>query len=261
LSKSINLDEPEEVKAELARLDWAESTKELASDILASYYNYRKIPFDKPKYERIETIPFIPIENELDSLIGGCGPKTATVLQLLKESYARIGEVWNLKWTDIDTEKGLASIVPEKGSRPRQIKLSPRLCVMLAKLPHKCPRVFGPGNLEKFRRNYEKQRNRLAMKLSNPRLLQVHFHTFRHWGACRTYWRTKDILFTQRLLGHRSLTSTLRYVQLVNWENENEFHVKAIKTAKETEDLVASGWDYVTTTPEPELAMIFRKRE
>ena len=92
LSKSCNLNETEEVKGLLARLGWAESTKELACDILASYYHYRKIPFDKPRYERIETIPFIPLENELDSLIGGCGPKTATALQLLKESYARIGE-------------------------------------------------------------------------------------------------------------------------------------------------------------------------
>jgi len=47
LSKSISLDEPEEVKVELARLDWAESTKELASDILASYYQCRKISIRK----------------------------------------------------------------------------------------------------------------------------------------------------------------------------------------------------------------------
>jgi integrase len=49
-------------------------------------------------------------------LIGGCGPKTSTVLQTLKETGARIGEIWRLNWSDIDNEKGLLNIAPEKGS-------------------------------------------------------------------------------------------------------------------------------------------------
>jgi integrase len=116
LSKSSELESPEQVKAELSRLEWANSTKELACDILADYYRYRQTPFNKPRYERMEKPPFIPLENEIDLLIGGCGPKTSTVLQTLKETGARIGEIWRLNWSDIDNEKGLLNIAPEKGS-------------------------------------------------------------------------------------------------------------------------------------------------
>jgi integrase len=258
LSKSSGLDSPEQVKAALSTLDWANSTKELACDILADYYRYRQIPFTKPRYERIEKLPFIPLENEIDLLIGGCGPKTSTVLQTLKETGARIGEIWGLKWSDIDNEKGLLNIAPEKGSRARQFKISSQLCSMIARLPHDGTLVFGKGNLEKFRRNYEKSRKGLARRLSNPRLNQVMLHTFRHWFATKTYWKTKDILFTQKLLGHRSLSSTLVYTHLVNWQSEDGFHSKAVKTTEEAKELVAQGWEYVATTPDQ--TMLFRRR-
>jgi len=41
---------------------------------------------------KIRKIPFIPTETEIDHLIAGCGRKTATLLQLLKETGIRIGE-------------------------------------------------------------------------------------------------------------------------------------------------------------------------
>ena len=92
LSKSSKLDSPEEIKAALS----TNSTKKLACDILADNYRYRQTLFNKPRYERIEKLPFIPLENEIDLLIGGCSPKTSTVLQTLKETGARIGEIWEL---------------------------------------------------------------------------------------------------------------------------------------------------------------------
>ena len=216
LSKSSKLDSPEEIKAALSTLVWANSTKELACDILADYYRYRQILFNKPRYERIEKLPFIPLENEIDLLIGGCGPKTSTVLQTLKETGARIGEIWELKWSDIDNEKGLLNISPEKARRV------------------------------------------LARRLSNPRLNQVMLHTFRHWFATKTYWKTKDILFTQKLLGHRSLSSTLVYTQLVDWKNSDDYTCKIASSIQEASSLIESGFDYVT---ELDGIKLFRKRK
>ena len=258
LSKSSQLESSEHVKAALSTLDWANSTKELACDILADYYRYRQIPFTKPRYERIEKLPFIPLENEIDLLIGGCGPKTSTVLQTLKETGARIGEIWGLRWSDIDNERGLLNISPEKGSRPRQFKISSQLCSMIARLPHDGTLVFGKGNLEKFRRNYEKSRKGLAKRLSNPRLNQVMLHTFRHWFATKTYWKTKNILFTQKLLGHKSLSSTLVYIQLVDWKNSDEYTCKMAKSIQEASSLIESGFDYIV---ELDGVKLFRKRK
>jgi integrase len=51
-------------------------------------------------------------------------------LQVLKETGARRGEAFNLKWTDIDLQPE-GTITPEKGSNPREFALSPKLLKML----------------------------------------------------------------------------------------------------------------------------------
>jgi integrase/recombinase XerD len=180
---------------------------------------------------------------------------------LLKETGCRIGEALRLEWPDLDSESCSVNIRAEKSSRNRQAKISQRLTALILRLPHKNKLVFSGTMTGTLRNHLDKTRKRSAIKLENPRLTRIHFHTFRHWYATKTYHRTKDILYTQKALGHRSLSSTLRYTQLVNWENDNEFHVKAVKLSKEAEELVSSGWEYVVTTPEPEKAMIFRKRK
>jgi len=45
--------------------------------------------WNPPKYKRVEKLPFIPTEQELDTLINSCGPKTSAFLQLLKETGMR----------------------------------------------------------------------------------------------------------------------------------------------------------------------------
>jgi len=46
------------------------------------------------------------MESEVDQLISGVGKKTAVYLQLLKETGARAGEAWNLRWVDINSQQG-----------------------------------------------------------------------------------------------------------------------------------------------------------
>jgi len=50
--------------------------------------------WNPPKYKRIHKHPTIPTETELDQLIAGSGQRTATFLQILKETGARCGEAW-----------------------------------------------------------------------------------------------------------------------------------------------------------------------
>ncbi len=258
LAKCADLADPEAVKHAIAKIDWSDGTKELACDAYALLAQSKDIEFNRPRYVRTETIPFIPLEAEIDSLISGTGPKTATVLQLLKETGARIGEAWALRWTDVDLENRIVTFTPEKGSRPRQFKLSAKLCSMISGLPKKDSRVFGNGNLEKFRRNYEKQRRHISEKLGNPRLHQIKMHSIRHWKATYEYHKTKDILHVMRLLGHKSIQNTLRYTQLVDWQTEADFVCRTAKTVKEASELIEAGFDYVT---EVDGMKLFRKRK
>jgi integrase len=72
-------------------------------------------------------------------------------------------------------------------------------------------KIFGLYSLNGFAASYYKQRKKIALKLQNPRIQQITFHTFRHWKGRTEYRRTKDILYVMRLLGHRNIKNTLIY--------------------------------------------------
>jgi len=100
-----------------------------------------------------------------------------------------------------------------------------------------------------------------ARKLQNPRLLQISFHTFRHWKATMLYHQTKDVLFVKEFLGHRKIDSTLLYIQLEKVlfkETNDEFTVRVAKKPEEVKPLLEVGFEYVC---EKDDLMFFRKRK
>jgi integrase len=112
--------------------------------------------------------------------------------------------------------------------------------------------LFGPKNgdpvfaadSELIRRNYGKQRKRLAAKLKNPRIKQITFHTFRHWKATMEYHKTRDILHVNEILGHKSLNNTMLYTQLISF-NDDEFTAAIAHTEEEACKFIEDGFAYV----------------
>jgi integrase len=263
LARRVNLFEPETVKEYLAFAKISESRKAKLSADLQRFYRHLAIAFEKPNYRQPEKLPFIPLESEVEQVVSGMGKKTACFLQLLRETGARAGEAWNIRWRDIDAERSAVTLWPEKNSRPRQLKLSNRLIAMLNSQPRNTVFVFHQSDADPIaslcnaRRNYERQRERLAAKLQNPRLLQISFKTFRHFKATMEYHRTKDILHVMQLLGHKNIKNTLVYTHLVNFESD-DYVCKAAATVDEAKALIESGFDYVTDVDRMKL---FRKRK
>jgi len=73
------------------------------------------------------------------------------------------------------------------------------------------------------------------------------------------YRKTRDILHVVKLLGHRQIRSTLVYTTLINFE-ANEYIVKRPITAKEEDELVKAGFEYVGFD-DKEQVLIYRKRK
>jgi integrase len=190
---------------------------------LAMCWVFRKMAWcqlESPKYKFQRKIPWLPTEAQLDQLIAGCKPRLATFLQILKETMARAGEAWALKWTDINGNI-LTINAPEKGSKPRQFKISNKLVSMINALPMKDERIFGPNtSLANFRTNYLRRRKQIARTLAEPRITKITFHTFRHWGATMLFHKTKNILYVQQQLGHRCIENTIVYTQLINFGSD-----------------------------------------
>jgi len=102
--------------------------------------------------------------------------------------------VLGLEWTDIDPEAGTISVTPEKGSDPRIFKISSKLLTMFLSFERTSVKIFTYKDKFYLAESFGKKRKRLAHKLGNPRVLRIHFHTFRHWKATMEYHKTKDIL-------------------------------------------------------------------
>jgi integrase len=111
--------------------------------------------------------------------------------------------------------------------------------------------------LAMFRKNVMFQRKRIAHKLQNPQIERIPFHTLGHLYGIMEYSKTKNILHVKERRGHRSITSTLIYTHLVNFEGD-EYHTATSKSLKEDEELLKAGFEYVT---EREGVKIYKKRK
>ena len=171
--------------------------------------------WDPPRCKVTRKLPFIPTEQELDSLISGCGKKTATFLQLLKETGMRAGEATSLFWIDLDLQKRILVLNnPEKNGTPRAFNLSLELTQMLSALQKKNDKLFANVTMSSLKSSFSQSRKKLSSKLQNPRLKRISFHTFRHWKATTLYHETKDPLYVKEFLGHKKLDTTLLYIQI-----------------------------------------------
>jgi integrase/recombinase XerD len=259
LAKNTDLT-PESVKEYLAKTkEWTDATKGMTVIVYGSFLKFNNLSWQPPKYKPTDKVPFVPTEADIDQLISGSGRILSTFLQFLKETGARCGEAAQLKWSDIDFERKIARITPEKGSRARILPISRKLMDMLNNHPKQSDKIF--ATLYSLKSNYYKTRKSIAFKLQNPRLKEIGLHTFRHWKATTEYHKTRDILHVQQLLGHRDLRNTLIYINLEKalFQNaDEEFHVKVAENLDEACKLLEVGFEYVTDING---AKLFRKRK
>jgi integrase len=276
LKKGANLNEPETVKKAIASLESSESYKALLAIAYEGFAKRNSIAWTRPNYKQNSPVPFVPHETEIDALISGSGKKMAVLLLTLKETAMRLGEAWQLEWKDLDIEnRTLTCNHPEKHSKARIFKISGQLANMLENLPKINQYVFNCGvrtqfghediktrmhNLKRQKALLAHPRKRIAEKLKNPRILNIHYHTFRHWKATQLYHQTKDVLYVMKFLGHRDVKNTLIYIDLeiaCFSQGGDEYHAKTARTETEVLQLIEAGFEFVCDIGD---AKIFRKR-
>ena len=253
LAKSgADLRDPESVRATLAEKTWVGRSKNNAADTYTIFLRMLGKSWEKPHYQEISKLPFVPTEGEIDVLIAGSGWKTSTFLQIMKETAMRPGEVKSATWDDIDFVSKTIRVTPEKGSNPRIFHLSDNLLKMLLNVQKRnqlkdANRIF-TQRLAHIRRYYERVRKRQAFKLQNPRLKKIMMKTFRTWKATMLYHETKDPWYVMEFLGHKNLQHTRKYVILESalFRGQNDsFVCKVAKTVEEGVELVELGFEYI----------------
>lgn len=120
----------------MALSNWTEANKRVFIIVYKNFTKTFNLSWDPPKTRVQQKLPFIPSEAEIDQLIAGCGKKTATVLQVLKDTGARGCEASKIQWIDVYEKHCTIRINnPAKGSLPRIVKVTPKTIAMIKALP------------------------------------------------------------------------------------------------------------------------------
>jgi len=266
VSQTCDINNPEIVKLWLADqknehhfakvCTWNNNTKTKFVNTYTIFLDFIGKTWMPPKYTVKEKLPFIPTEQEIDLLIASCGKVTATILQMLKETGMRIGELTQLTPENLDKQRKVVNITPEKGSNPRILPISEKLITMLNNLPHntriKYKTLFQPDK-DCLRDHLCTQRKQLATRLNNPRFLRIGFHTLRHWKGTTEYHTTKDILHVKQILGHKSIMSTMIYINLeaaLFLQTDENFTCKVAHNEQEEAELINAGFQHINNRGE-----------
>jgi len=138
-----------------------------------------------------------------------------TLVLMLSDTGARITELLTLKWQDVDLDNLLVKL-HGKGDKERIIPFSIEMRKRLYRLQQnsKYELVFPTRDGRQWKRcNVYRDVKALCGKLGvkcNPRLL----HSFRHSAATHYLKSGGSVALLQQVLGHESITTTMRYAHL-----------------------------------------------
>jgi integrase len=245
--KGANLAKPTSVETILATEPMKTAQKFLAVAAYKSYCKVMKILWeDPPEVDYQPREPFIPTPEEVNAFIFAGGKRTATFIQVAVTTGAREGEICRLKWIDVNSKDLTISINdPEKGSNTRTIPVPEKTIAMISALSRKYgENIFNPKS-SAARNNLIYLRRKLADVQKNPRFLQIHLHSFRHYFARKKLIETNNKPYVQYLLGHKSSSSTDRYTKFKDFPLEGKYNSAIALTPEEARRLVEEGWQYV----------------
>lgn len=257
LAKHVDLDNPERVKEFILSLKCSEGHKDNLVDAYNHYVKQYGLTWEKPKYMRYEKIRKIPREEDINKIIAVASLKYAVAYSVIRDTGLRPIELGWLRVRDFDLETGHVYPTTAKYGASRVLKVKPSTLAMLKKYISK----YGLGqndplwNSKRVRENWSRNKKVVAQRLQEPRLLSIRLYDLRHFKGSMEYRRTKDIVYVMRLLGHKNIKNTLRYVHEVDL-GEDEYVCKVAKTVKEATELIEAGFEYVT---EIDGARLFRK--
>jgi len=260
LAKHGELNDPESVKSVIATKYNDNNTKRLACYAYDAFLKFVGGQWNKPTYKPEHKQVFIPTEEEL-KLAMNSGHKVSFVYaRFLYETGARANEAQRLEWTDLDRERKKVTVKASKNGNSRMISISEDLINLLFSLPKDKETVFHKRPKNSRSTAFHNRMIRMAKIHNNPRLLKIHLHTFRHCKALREYHKTKSILHVKAVLGHRSIRTTMRYVELYteiyNDLLPEDYICETASNVTEAQKLIESGFDYVC---EIEGEKLFRK--
>lgn len=125
----------------------------------------------------------------------------------------RKGELLNLEWADVDLDQRLICVKNTKSNRKRYIPMNDVLVETLKALPKDEEAVYVFAN-PKTGDVYGDIKKSWATTMRRAKIENFRFHDLRHSFASRLVQAGVPIIVVKELLGHRDITTTMRYAHL-----------------------------------------------
>ena len=158
-------------------------------------------------------------KNEEDNLIDSCNGLIKSIVVFALNSGFRQSEILNLKWSDIDFNKGIITVTKTKNNDKKFLEMNSVLIDLLEYLRKNTSKnilyVFHDGSGDKitknnkiFRKDYKNAVKKCGVLVRHPDFC---FHSLRHSFCSSLSMKGVGIDKIAALAGHRSLVSTRRY--------------------------------------------------
>jgi integrase len=155
---------------------------------------------------------------EEERLLQNAAPYVQDVIRFALNTGLRIGEVFSLRWSQVDWENKILNVFAPKTEKMREIPVNAETLKVLQawRLGMKNEFVFYNPETGK---PFVDLKAGLALACRKAGISGVSWHTLRHTFASRLVDRGVDIVTVKELLGHSSITVTMRYTH-TNLENK-----------------------------------------
>ncbi|MEM3797246.1 MAG: site-specific integrase [Candidatus Bathyarchaeia archaeon] len=230
---------------------WSDGTKEYALITVQQYSEFKGLKVPRPNFRAYKnTELYVPSPSMVKQLVYRIQSiKLRAMVLIAVETGATESEVWNLRWKDVNLQNRTLTITGVKGHRTSTYPISEELLTLLMQIPKECDKIFplkNPRTINDWLKNYVKK---LAKETGNRDFLKIHFHTLRHFAISWYYFKTKDIVETQRFARHCNIQNTLRYVHIVkSWIRENEYDVVYANSKEELSKYLSEGYELISKT-------------
>jgi len=261
LAKHTTLAEPEAVKLFIATMKVSDSYKKNLCDVYNRYCKYHEIQWEKPKYLPEPKNIALPTREKLMILVSHATKTLSIKLQLSMETGLRPIELCRLKVKDIDADHKTVNPTTAKKGNPRTVPMTQNLTVKIQEhiIRHNLKptdKLF-KGDAINYGKQYRSMRDRLAQKLNDPSIQTIRLYDFRHYFCTKKLYDINNPYTVMVLMGHRKLETTMKYMHLMNL-NDDEWTVAGATTAKQATELLEHGFTYQTTI---EGIHLFKKRK
>ncbi len=175
-----------------------------------------RLHFEMPKVRNETTEDLTP--EQLEALVRAMAEdsnvQASNLMRLALFTGMRRGELFRLKWDNVDFERGFIVLVGTKGGGDQKIPLNEPARDLLARHPRGASPFVFPGRGGRQRTDIRKQVDRIKARAGLPKNFRP-LHGLRHVYASMLASSGQVDLYTlQKLLTHKSPQMTQRYAHL-----------------------------------------------